>query len=56
MRVKEWVAELKLLSKIAKFHPQAAFTLFFRQKYDYVIRAIPNISHLLQPFENVICL
>ena len=57
MRVNEWVAELKLLSKIAKFYPQAAycaFTLGFKQKFSYVIRTIPNISHLLQPIKNVI--
>ena len=57
MRVNEWVVELKLLSKIAKFYPQAAycaFTLGFRQKFSYIIRTIPNISHLLQPIKNVI--
>ena len=57
MRVNEWVAELKLLTKTAKFSPQAAycgFTRGFRQKFNYVIRTIPNISHVLQPIENVI--
>ena len=57
MRVNEWVAELKLLTKIAKFYPQAAYSTFtsgFRQKFNYVFRTIPNISHLLQPIENVI--
>ena len=41
MGVNEWVAELKLLTKI-------------RQKFNYVIRTIPNIRHPLQPIENVI--
>ena len=57
MRVNEWIAELKLLTKIAKFYPQAAscaFTSGFRQKFNYVIRTTTNISHLLQPIENVI--
>ena len=57
MSVNEWVAELKLLTKIAKFYSQATcctFTSGFRQKFNYAIRTIPNISHLLQPIENVI--
>ena len=57
MRVKTWVAELKLLTKIAKFFAQAgyyAFTSGFRQKFNYVIRFILNINHLLEPIENVI--
>ena len=57
MSVNEWVAELKLLTKIAKFYSQATYCTFtsgFRQKFNYVIRTIPNISHLLQPIENVI--
>ena len=29
-------------------------TLGFRQKFSYIIRTIPNISHLLPPIENVI--
>ena len=57
MKVNKWAAELKLLSKIAKFYPPAAYCAFtsgFREKFNYVIRTIPNISHLLQPIENVI--
>ena len=57
IRVNEWVTELKLLTKIAKFYPQAAYCAFrsaFRQKFDFIIRTIPNISHLLPPIENVI--
>ena len=57
MRVNEWIAELKLLTKIAKFYLQTAycgFTSGFRQKFNYVIRTISNINHLLHPIENVI--
>ena len=57
IRVNEWVAELKFLSKVAKFYLQAAYCAFtsgFRQKFNYVIRTIPNISQLLQPIKNVI--
>ena len=37
MRANEWVVELKLLTKITKFYPQAAycaFTLGFRQNFN----------------------
>ena len=57
MRVNEWVTELKLLTKIATFYPQAAYCAFtsgFKQKLNYVIRTIPKISDLQQPIENVI--
>ena len=57
IRVNDWVAELKLLSKIAEFCPQAAYCAFtsgFRQKFNYVIQTITNISHLLEPIENAI--
>ena len=57
MRVNEWVAELKLLTKITKFYPQAAYCTFtpgFRQNLNYFIQPTPNISHLLQPIENII--
>ena len=57
IRVNDWVAELKLLSKIAEFCPQAAYHAFtsgFRQKFNYVIQTITNISHLLEPIENAI--
>ena len=57
MRVNEWVTDLKLLSKTDKFYPQEAYCSFtsgFRQKFNYAIRTTLNISHLLQPNENVI--
>ena len=57
IRVNDWVAELKLLSKIAEFCSQAAYCAFtsgFRQKFNYVIQTITNISHLLEPIENAI--
>ena len=50
MRVNQWVTELKLPTNIAKFYPQGAYCAFtsgFRQKFNYVIRTMPNISHLL---------
>ena len=57
MRVKEWITELKLLTKIAKFYPQVAYCAFtsgFRQKFNHIIRTISNITHLLQHIKNVI--
>ena len=57
MKVNGWVNKLKLLPKIVKFYPQAAYCAFIsglRQKFKYITRTIANISHLLQPIENVI--
>ena len=48
---------IKVTVKIAKFYPQTAYCAFtsgFREKFEYFIRIIPNISNLLQPFENII--
>ena len=57
MRANEWVIKLKLLTTIDAFYPQGAYCAFtsgFRQKINCIIKTIPNISHLLQPTENVI--
>ena len=56
-KVEEWVQELNVLCDIAKTHPQAAycaFTYSFRHKFNYIMRTIPDIKHLLQPVEDVI--
>ena len=57
MKVNEWVNELKLISKIVKLSPQAAYCAFtsnFRQKLTHIIRTMHNIIHLIKPIENVI--
>ena len=50
----EWVNESKLLSKVAKFYQQAAYTSGFRRRFKYIVWTIRNINHLLQPIEYVI--
>ena len=46
-KVENWVKELKVLSKIANFAPQEAYTCFtagYKHKLYYCMRTIPNIS------------
>ena len=55
--VKDWVEQLKLLSKIAKSEPQAAYSVFktgFRQKMTYFIRTIPNLKNMLTQLDETI--
>ena len=55
--VKEWVDQLKELSKIAKSEPQAAYAAFtsgFRHKLTYFLRTIPNLEEVLKPIDDVI--
>ena len=56
-KVEEWVKELNVLCDIAKTHPHSAycaFTYSFRHKFNYIMRTIPDIKHILQPIEDVI--
>ena len=53
----DWCTQLNLLSDIAIFYPQAAYCAYtsgFKHKFNYAIRTIPNIKHLLQPIEDII--
>ena len=55
--VEEWVEQLKLLSKIAKSEPQAAYSVFkagFRHKITYFIRTIPNLKNMLAPLDETL--
>ena len=55
--VQKWVTQIEILSKIAAYEPQAAYTLFtscIRHRYSYYFRTIPNIAPLLQPLEDAI--
>ena len=48
--VSSWCGQLKVLSKIAKTEPQAAYAAFvsgFKHKLNYYIRTFPNIKHHL---------
>ncbi|XP_047494101.1 uncharacterized protein LOC125042504 [Penaeus chinensis] len=56
-RVEGWIGEMKRLANIAKEEPHAAYTAFtfgLKHKWKYLMRAVPNIRHLLQPIEDTI--
>lgn len=56
-RVSEWVAEVETLSLIAKSQPHAVYSAFTKcsvNKWTYLSRTTPNISHLLQSLEDAI--
>ena len=49
--------ELNNLCEIAKLEPLAACSCFvsgFKHKLNYIMRTIPNISHLLKPIDDII--
>ena len=56
-KVQEWSSTIKILSDIAKSQPQAAFSALTHgllNKWTYLSRVIPNISHLLVPLDDVL--
>ena len=56
-KIENWVKELKVLSKIANFAPQEAYTCFtagYKHKLNYCMRTIPNISADLERVDEVI--
>ena len=56
-KVQLWSSDLKRLSSIATSQPHAAYAAFIDgmvSKWCYIARTIPNISHLLQPLEDII--
>ena len=56
-KVSKWVAQLEILSEIAKFDPHSAYTAFtaaLRHRYTFFMRTIPNIGPLMKPVEAVI--
>ncbi|KAG1654810.1 Down syndrome cell adhesion molecule-like protein Dscam2 [Nymphon striatum] len=56
-KVNDWMHQLRILSKIACYYPQAAYCAFtagFRQKFNYTLRTIPDIREYLHPIEEVI--
>ena len=55
--VDEWIVEMKRLSEVAQTQPHAAYSAFVHgltSRWSYIMRTIPNISHLLTPLEDVI--
>ena len=54
--VDNWIYQLKLLSKIAEFEPQSAYSAFaggFKGKLTHYMRTIPCINDYLMPMEEV---
>ena len=52
--VKNWDNQFTILSTIAKTQTQAAYLIFaseFKSKFNYFLRTIPNIRHLLLPLK-----
>ena len=50
--------ELENLCSIAKSQPHAAYAAFvqgYKHKFTFYIRTIPNVAHLFQPVEEIIC-
>ena len=56
-KVKTWIAEIQMLSKIARTEPQAVFSRFisgFKHKLNYCMRTIPGIKNQLKQLDDVI--
>ena len=56
-KINEWKDELHVLSEIAKIEPQAAYSCFtsgYKHKFNYCMRTIPNISHLMKEIDEII--
>ena len=56
-KVAEWIQEVSILSEIAKTEPHAAYAAYthgLQHRWNFVMRTIPDISHLLVPLENII--
>lgn len=55
--VSSWITQLKLLSKVAEIHPQAAYSAYingFQHKFNYTLRTIENVENYLKPIEEVL--
>ena len=53
-KVSLWVSEIEKLSKIAKFQPQAAYTVFthgLMHRWTFLMRTVPGVEELFQPLE-----
>ena len=56
-KVKGWIEEIENLAAISATQPQAIYAAFFhdtQNKWTYLCRTIPGISHLLRPLEDAI--
>ena len=56
-KVETWVNELMMLSRIAAFAPQEAYTCFtagYKHKFNYCMRTIPNINGHMKEIDDII--
>ena len=56
-KINQWIQELRILSKIAWYKPQAAYSCFitgFKHKPTYFMRTIPNIGKELKQLDDVV--
>ena len=56
-KVSKWIQELELLSEIARFEPQAAYTAFtagFKHRFNYHMRVLSNFSDMLEQLDHII--
>ena len=56
-KINQWIQELRILSKIAWYEPQAAYSCFitgFKHKPTYFMRTIPNIGKELKQIDGVV--
>ena len=56
-KINQWIQELRILSKIAWYEPQAAYSCFiigFKHKPTYFMRTIPNIGKELKQLDDVV--
>ena len=56
-KVKEWATSVKILSRIAKRFPQAAYTglVFVLQcEWEYITMVVPGVAPFLAPIEDTI--
>ena len=56
-KINKWVAELHVLSEIAKIESQVAYTCFlsgYKRKFNYYMRTIPGMGKLSRKVDEVI--
>ena len=56
-KINQWIQELRILSKIASYEPQAAYSYFitgFKHKPTYFMRTVPNIGKELKQLHDVV--
>ena len=56
-KIRYWETEIKRLSDIAKFQPQAAYAVFthaLKNRWTFLMRTVPGIDLLIQPLEEAI--